>query len=594
MASDIEEIKSRLNIVDVVSSYIKLEKAGVNYRARCPFHNEKTPSFFVSPARQTWHCFGGCNEGGDIFKFVMKIEGIDFPDALKVLAQRAGVQLKTQDKEWEKTKTERQTMLNICESACKFYEAQLKKSKTGEEVKEYLLKRGLKEETINSWRLGYAPATWQGLSDFLIGQGYNKEDIVKAGLASKKDSQRIFDRFRGRIMFPICDLNSQVIGFTGRIFGSNDDEAKYLNVPNTLLYDKSRVLYGMDKAKMEIRQKDFCVLVEGNVDCIMSHQTGIINCIAVSGTALTPIHLGIIKRYSSNLVLAFDMDLAGNNATKKGIDMALKNGFNVKVMGMVEEKDPADIVLFEGEEKWRELINNAKPINEFYFNLAFKGRNVDSLEDKKKIVSDLLPIFKKIGNNIEQSYWIESLSHKLKIKEEDIRKEMEKIDIEKESFEEVSMIEKEKKSRKELLEESMLNILLIDSSRVNLIEKEEINGLSPLIKEVITAIKEKPDISFEELSRNLGDSPEMVNLLSSSAISSEIMKESQIEIDKEWDKCLEELRILKEKEQRGDLSQRIKQLEKEGAFEQIKDLLHKFNNLIKKDEENKKENSKKD
>jgi len=413
-------------------------------------------------------------------------------------------------------------------------------------------------------------------------------------LASKKDSQRIFDRFRGRIMFPICDLNSQVIGFTGRIFGSNDDEAKYLNVPNTLLYDKSRVLYGMDKAKMEIRQKDFCVLVEGNVDCIMSHQTGIINCIAVSGTALTPIHLGIIKRYSSNLVLAFDMDLAGNNATKKGIDMALKNGFNVKVMGMVEEKDPADIVLFEGEEKWRELINNAKPINEFYFNLAFKGRNVDSLEDKKKIVSDLLPIFKKIGNNIEQSYWIESLSHKLKIKEEDIRKEMEKIDIEKESFEEVSMIEKEKKSRKELLEESMLNILLIDSSRVNLIEKEEINGLSPLIKEVITAIKEKPDISFEELSRNLGDSPEMVNLLSSSAISSEIMKESQIEIDKEWDKCLEELRILKEKEQRGDLSQRIKQLEKEGAFEQIKDLLHKFNNLIKKDEENKKENSKKD
>jgi len=594
MASDIEEIKSRLNIVDVVSSYIKLEKAGVNYRARCPFHNEKTPSFFVSPSKQTWHCFGGCNEGGDIFKFVMKIEGIDFPDALKVLAQKAGVQLKTQDKDWEKTKTERQTMLNICESACKFYEAQLKKSKTGEEIKEYLLKRGLKEETINSWRLGYAPATWQGLSDFLIGQGYNKEDIVKAGLASKKDSQRIFDRFRGRIMFPICDLNSQVIGFTGRIFGNNDDEAKYLNVPNTLLYDKSRVLYGMDKAKMEVRQKDFCVLVEGNVDCIMSHQTGIINCIAVSGTALTPIHLGIIKRYSSNLVLAFDMDLAGNNATKKGIDMALKNGFNVKVMGMVEEKDPADIVLLEGEEKWRDLINNAKPINEFYFNLAFKGRDVDSLEDKKKIVSDLLPIFKKIGNNIEQSYWIENLSHKLKIKEEDIRKEMKKIDIEKESFEEASVIEKEKKSRKELLEESMLNILLIDSSRVNLIEKEEIDGFSPLIKEVITAIKEKPDISFEELSKNLGDSPDMVNLLSSSVISSEIMKESQIEIEKEWDKCLEELRILKEKEQRGDLSQRIKQLEKEGAFEQIKDLLHKFNNLIKKDEENKKENSKKD
>jgi DNA primase len=481
-------------------------------------------------------------------------------------------------------------MISICENASKFYEAQLKKSKTGEEVKEYLSKRGLKEETINEWRLGYAPSAWQGLSDFLVGQGYNGDDIVKAGLASKKD--RIFDRFRGRIMFPICDLNSQIIGFTGRVFGNNEDEAKYLNVPNTLLYDKSRALYGMDKAKMEIRQKDFCVLVEGNVDCIMSHQAGIKNCIAVSGTALTPIHLGIIKRYSSNLVLAFDMDLAGNNATKKGIDLALKNGFNVKVIASVEEKDPADVVLLEGEEKWRELVNNAKPINEFYFNLAFKGRDPETLEGKKQITRDLLPIFKKIGNNIEQSYWIESLSHKLKIKEGDIRLEMGKIDMEKEEADKVSVIEKEKKSREDLLEESLLNILLIDGSRINLIEKEEIEGLSPLIKQVLLVIKEKPDISFDDLNKALGDYPEMINLLSSAAISSELIKDSDIEVDEEWNKCLNELRTLKGRQERDSLSLKIKELEKDGAFDQIKDLLQKFNNLIKKDEENKKENSK--
>jgi DNA primase len=593
MASDIEEIKSRLNIVDVVSSYIKLEKAGVNYRARCPFHSEKSPSFFVSPARQTWHCFGGCSEGGDMFKFVMKIEGIDFPDALKMLAQKAGIQLKTQGKEWEKTKTERQLMISICEASCKFYEAQLKKSKTGEEVKEYLLKRGIKEETINEWRIGYAPAVWQGLSDFLIGQGYEKEDIVKAGLASKKDSQRIFDRFRGRIMFPIFDLNSQVIGFTGRIFGNNEDEAKYLNVPNTLLYDKSRALYGMDKAKMEIRQNDFCVLVEGNVDCIMSHQAGIKNCIAVSGTALTPIHLGIIKRYSSNLVLAFDMDIAGNNATKKGIDLALKNGFNVKVMPIVEEKDPADIVLLEGDEKWKELIGNAKPINEFYFNLAFKGRDVNNLEDKKQIVKDLLPIFKKIANNIEQSHWIENLSYKLKIKEEDIRSEMKKVDIKEDAFEDIKIIQGEKKTRKDLLEESLLTILLIDSSKSSLIENSDLDEISPLAKDVLLLIKEKPDISFEDLKNALGDSPEMVNFISYIALSSELMKDSDIDVNEEWDKCLMELRMLKEKKDRGDLSQQIKQLEKEGAFDKIKELLDKFNNLIKKDEENKKEDNSK-
>ncbi|MDD5098130.1 MAG: DNA primase [Candidatus Pacebacteria bacterium] len=593
MTSDIEEIKSRLNIVDVVSSYIKLEKAGINYRARCPFHSEKSPSFFVSPARQTWHCFGGCSEGGDMFKFVMKIEGVDFPDALKMLAQKAGVRLKIQGKEWEQTKTERQLMISICEASCKFYETQLKKSKTGEEVKEYLLKRGMKEETINEWRLGYAPSVWQGLSDFLIGQGYEKEDIVKAGLASKKDSQRIFDRFRGRIMFPIFDFNSQVIGFTGRIFGKNDDEAKYLNVPNTLLYDKSRALYGMDKAKMEIRQNDFCVLVEGNVDCIMSHQAGIKNCIAVSGTALTPIHLGIIKRYSSNLVLAFDMDLAGNNATKKGIDLALKNGFDVKVIPIVEEKDPADIVLLEGDEKWKELISNAKPINEFYFNLALKGRDVNDLESKKQIVKNLLPIFKKIANNIEQSYWIENLSHKLKIKEEDIRSEMKKINVEESSFEDVKLIEREKKTRKDLLEESLLTVLLIDGSKSSLIEESDIDELSPLAKDVILLIKEKPDISFEEINKALGNSSEIVNLLSYVAISSELMKDSDIKIDEEWNKCLMELRMLKGKKDRGDLSQQIKDLEKEGAFDKIKELLDKFNSLIKKDEENKKEDKSK-
>jgi DNA primase len=581
MNSDIEEIKARLNIVDVVGNYIKLEKAGINYRARCPFHNEKSASFFVSPSRQLWHCFGGCNEGGDIFKFIMKIEGVDFVDALKILADKAGVVLKRDSEDWQKMKNERQTLIDLLERASKFYTAQLEKSKTGKEAVEYLLKREMKEETIKDWRLGYAPDTWTGLSDYLIGQGFEKDDIVKAGLGIKKDAQKFFDRFRSRIMFPICDLNSQVAGFTGRIFNS-DDEAKYLNTPNTLLYDKSRALYGMDKAKLEVRQKDFCVLVEGNVDCIMSHQAGIKNCIAVSGTALTPLHLGIIKRYSSNLVLAFDMDMAGNNATKKGIDLAIKNGFNVKVISMVAEKDPADIILLEGERKWRDLVNSAKPINEFYFELAFKNRNSELLEDKKKIISDLLPVLKKIDNTIEQSYWIENMSHRLKIKDEDIRAELKKVKIEENIVEDKGVINiKEKKTRREMLEETLLSLALINGNKASELTEEIMDCFSSEAKEIFLKIKKNEDLG----------SSDFLNYI---LVKSELMKDVEdLDLEEEWGKCLSGLENLIKRGERDRLTQEIKNKEKDGAFADVKDLLLKFNKLIKNNEENKKESSQK-
>lgn len=550
MNSEIEQIKSRLNIVDVVGEYIKLEKAGINYRALCPFHNEKTPSFFVSPSRQMWHCFGGCNEGGDIFKFVMKIEGIEFIDALKLLAKKAGVQLKTSSKKYEEIKTQREKLLDICKKATIFFSTQLNKSKTGLEAKDYLMKRGLKEETIKEWKIGYAPSTWDSLCNYLIGLGYERKDIIDAGLASEK----FFDRFRSRIIFPICDFNGQPVGFTGRVFNS-DDEAKYLNTPNTLLYDKSQALYGLDKAKVEIRKNDSCVLVEGNVDCIMSHQSGIKNCLAVSGTALTPAHLGIIKRFSNNLILSFDMDLAGNNATKKGIDMALKNGFNVKVISMNSEKDPADIILSSGEDEWKKIIKEAKPINQFYFDLSFKDRDVRSVEDKKKIVSELLPIFKKIDNTIEQTYWIQKLAEKLSIREDDIRQEMKKVNLPKQEVE----VQKEKtgKSRKELLEETILSMVLIEPSMVETLTEEQ--------KKLFTFLEKENNDSYI-------------------IMKSELLKEEDIDINEEWHKCVYEIEKIYKEEKRKKIMADIKEKEKEGSFEEVKKLLLEFNKLTKKDD----------
>lgn len=550
MNSEIEQIKSRLNIVDVVGEYIKLEKAGINYRALCPFHNEKTPSFFVSPSRQMWHCFGGCNEGGDIFKFVMKIEGIEFIDALKLLAKKAGVQLKTSSKKYEEIKTQREKLLDICKKATIFFSTQLNKSKTGLEAKDYLMKRGLKEETIKEWKIGYAPSTWDSLCNYLIGLGYERKDIIDAGLASEK----FFDRFRSRIIFPICDFNGQPVGFTGRVFNS-DDEAKYLNTPNTLLYDKSQALYGLDKAKVEIRKNDSCVLVEGNVDCIMSHQSGVKNCLAVSGTALTPAHLGIIKRFSNNLILSFDMDLAGNNATKKGIDMALRNGFNVKVISMNSEKDPADIILSSGEDEWKKIIKEAKPINQFYFDLSFKDRDVKSVEDQKKIVSELLPIFKKIDNTIEQTYWIQKLAEKLSIREDDIRQEMKKVNLSKQEVE----VQKEKagKSRKELLEETILSMVLIEPSMVETLTEEQ--------KKLFTFLEKENNDSYI-------------------IMKSELLKEEDIDINEEWRKCVYEIEKIYKEEKRKKIMADIKEKEKEGSFEEVKKLLLEFNKLTKKDD----------
>ncbi|MBP6914186.1 DNA primase [Candidatus Parcubacteria bacterium] len=581
MSQELEEIKSRLNIVDVISSYIKLEKAGVNYRARCPFHEEKSPSFFVSPSRQIWHCFGGCNEGGDIFKFVMKIEGIEFYDALKILADRAGVELK-QNKEWKEAKTQRQILLDLNEKACLFFEYQLEKSKKGLEAKEYLFKRGLKEETIKNWRLGYAPDTWQGLTDFLISRGFKREDIIKTGLTIEKD-KKSFDRFRSRIIFPITSFNSEVIGFTGRIFGKDDkSEAKYLNSPASILYDKSKALYGIDKAKIEIRKKDSCILVEGNVDCIMSHQAGIDNCIAVSGTALTNLHLGIIKRYSKNLVLAFDMDSAGNKATEKAIEMA--GEFNVKVIPRIKDKDPADIILNEGEDFWKKIVQESQPVSEFFFNIALMNKNISLIEDKKKILKEFLPRVKNMESSVEQSYWIERLVNELKIKEEDIRTELKKIGLKKQELSKNQECLADKKTRRQMIEEKILALVLRQRSRIETIK--DFSLFSSPIKEILEKVKEKQDIAFEELQEQFKDDNNFLNYI---FLKSEVIEE--VEEEEELRTCILEIESLILKEKQIGLHLEIKNLEKKGDFNKVKELLEQFKTLIKYEEKNKKEES---
>ena len=428
MISPVDEIKQRLDIVEVISGYIRLTKAGRNYKANCPFHAEKTPSFFVTPERQMWHCFG-CGIGGSIFDFVMQMEGLEFGDALRILARRAGVELKKIDPQLI---TQRTRLYDICELAARFFEKQLESSQAGLQTQKYLKERGLKASAINKWRLGYSPDKWRSLTDFLQSRGYREEEIVNCGLAIKKeDDQNIYDRFRNRIIFPIFDLSGLVIGFSGRIFDPDKkipDTAKYINTSNTLLYDKSLVLYGLDKAKLEIKKKNLCILVEGQMDLLMAHQAGFANTIATSGTALTFQHLKIIKRYTENLAMAFDMDIAGENATKRGIDLAIQSGLNAKIISLPQSQDPADI-FNSNPQVFEKAMQNSQSIIEFYFASAFSKFNAALVDGKKNIAKIILPILKRIPNKIEQAHWIVELSQKLKTSEKVLIEEMQKIPV---------------------------------------------------------------------------------------------------------------------------------------------------------------------
>lgn len=388
----IQEIKSRIDIVDLISGYIKLDKAGVNFRARCPFHNEKTPSFIVSQEKQIWHCFGSCDEGGDIFKFVMKMDGLEFPEALRFLADKASVQLKKQDPKLQSEKTK---LLDFHERACAYFETCLKACKPAQN---YFKKRGLLKKTIQEFQLGYAPENTKALK-----------------------------QFKSRIIFPICDLNSQVIAFTARVLDKK--LPKYINSPDSLIYKKSLVLYGLDKAKQEIRKKNLAILVEGNMDVIMSHQAGITNTVASSGTALSQEQIQIIKRYTNNIALAFDSDSAGSQATKRTIDLALQQDMQIKII-LLKSKDPADLII-KNPKEWKKAIKKAKNIMQYYFQEAFKKNNPKTAQGKKNIANILLPIISQIPNKIEQIHWIQKLGNKINIDENILFEQISSVKLEK-------------------------------------------------------------------------------------------------------------------------------------------------------------------
>ena len=414
MGTDLEEIKSRLNIVDVLGEYIRLEKAGSNFRALCPFHNEKSPSFMVSEEKQFWHCFG-CQKGGDIFAFVMEMEGLGFREALTLLADKAGVKLQGYDP--QKAEQKNRT-LEILELATKFYEVQLWKGDGKTKILSYLRERGLNDETIKEFRLGYAPKGWRNVIQFLEKRGYKIEEILKAGLIVKKEnSTDHYDRFRERIMFPIADYSGKIVGYSARVApGGDESQAKYVNTPETEVYHKSRILYGIDKAKSDIKAQDFVLLVEGNMDVIAASQAGIKNVVAVSGTALTGDQIGIIKRYTPKIKMFFDMDSAGYEATKKSMKLCYESDMQVEVVSIKNGKDAADMAK-DDPEKLKAAVKNSKNAMEYLLDDSLQKFDKNKVEDKRKISELMMDMVSGIANSVEKSHWIKTIAQKLETTE---------------------------------------------------------------------------------------------------------------------------------------------------------------------------------
>ena len=423
MASDtIERIKERLSIVDVVSPYVELHQAGKNFKGKSPFTNERTPSFYVSPDRGMYYCFSS-SQGGDIFTFIQKMEGVEFKEALKILANKAGIELIPED---PRKKTERDRMYDALEDATRFFEEYRYKNP---EVLEYLTNRGVTAETIAKWRIGYAPGPskygWRELKDHLETKGYTKDELFKAGLIKGADAgKEPYDVFRDRIMFPIFDTAGKVVAYSGRILAKDTEAPKYVNSPETDLFNKSEILYGYDKAKQGIRNLDFALVVEGQFDVVLSHQAGYSNTVAVSGTALTAHHVMLLQRLSNRVVLSLDADKAGIAAVRRAADLMLPRGVDLKVANIVGGKDPADLVN-EDIQKFRKIIGTAKPIVEYLLDILETAKK-DDRSFKLKVREEILPLLVKISNRIDQEHFEGVIAERLGTTKEAIHFEVER------------------------------------------------------------------------------------------------------------------------------------------------------------------------
>lgn len=593
--SPAEEVKSKLNIVDIIQDYLPLKKRGASYFANCPFHEEKTPSFHVSSERQFYKCFG-CNEGGDVFDFVQKLEGVEFPEALRILAEKAGVKIEKFD---PKIYTRRNRLLDLLDLAGRYYHEVLLRSEAATEARAYLGKRALKGTTIDLFNLGFAPNSWDALLNFLISKKYTAEESFAAGLLVKRErGEGFYDRFRGRIMFPIRDVHGNTVGFTARLLPSAEGDAnaggKYINTPQTDFYNKSAILYGLDMAKREIRTRDLAILVEGNMDVITCHEYGMKNVVAASGTALTIEQINLIRRFTDNVALSFDTDKAGEAAAEKGIGLLLQSGISARVIHFPPGtgKDPDEIIR-KNPAVWDEAVTKAEPVMKYLFGVAERKYGQGSGEGRKLTAKMLMPFIARISDPIEQKFWLGELSAITGVTEEvlktsyakgDVSKTKEQINAPKQAVQNNEVL-----PRFNILSEQLLSFLLIAPQNFSFVLDRVTPAMlgSGLLKDLyeaaIVVYNNTGALKYADLETKLGSEPRFKDILQKIAIKGEENFGSlpPDELQKELLLVLKELKDCYLFEERKQLIGEITIAQREGDSEKTKELSFKMQELLK-------------
>jgi len=420
----LEHIRQNNDVVEVIGSYFPLKRAGANFRALCPFHKEKTPSFNVNPQKQIWHCFG-CGAGGDVFTFVMKYENLDFVGSVRRLAERAGIKLEYEERAGEPTRDVKESLLKLHELTANFFHHNLMKERSASVAREYLKKRKITAEVAKKWRLGYSPDKWDGLIRHAAGKKFSAELLETAGLALRRESgDGFYDRFRGRLMFPICDEQGRTVGFSGRILTDEKDQPKYVNSPETPIFQKGRILFALDKAKRAIIEEAFAVVCEGQVDTISCHEAGIENVVAPQGTALTEQHARILKRYAEEVVLMFDADAAGQNAIVRSAEPLWDAGVVIRVAVLPQGHDPDSFVKAFGADKLRELIANAPSFFAYLLDRLCRQHDPHSERGKLQIGRQMAEWLARIPTPILLATYAQRTAKQLDISEDALRREV--------------------------------------------------------------------------------------------------------------------------------------------------------------------------
>jgi len=575
----LNEIQDRCDIVEVISSYVSLKPSGRNFKACCPFHHEKTPSFVVSPDKQIYHCFG-CNSGGNVFNFIKEYEKMDFIDAVKMLAEKTGVKLPEYKNHDDQDGSIVSTLYSINDIASNYYAGILEKTGPSSDIKRYIAKRGIDAAVLKKFKVGYADSSWKALVDYLSGRGIKQDMILKAGLVVKGKDNAYYDLFRNRVVFPIFDARDKIIGFGARVM--DETLPKYINSPETAVYKKGLHLYGLNFAKANIKERNFAIITEGYLDVMTCHQYGVTNVVASLGTALTTEQIRLLKRYTHNVVMLYDADQAGEMASLRGLDLFLEEGMNVKIATLEKGHDPDSFLRKFGREKFDSAINKSKSLFTYKLDILKNRFDNQDPESKAEIIKEMLSTIHKVKNAIVKAEYIRLLSYELSVKEDAVWEELRKIRDRGQGTR-----DRGQGIRKNIdisPAEKILARLMLEDFNVVKIVRDELRPSDFRNQDIKNIAEALFSIDTEE---GLIDVPRLINSMENKVpqnIISFIVNEEVDIRDKDKNICDCIMTIKKENRSRllKDIQSRLGIAQKSGYEEEEKRLLEEFNQLIKR------------